>query len=564
MSRKKSVINYTSRNRMYFVFILCILTYGFLTYRLIDIQLINADYYEKHAKEQSNTTLKLSSGRGTIYDRNNKKLTDNKVKDIIIIQKDKISVNEGYTDLIQEVTGLAKFEIYNKIQEDPTSPILELEIKNINDNLKKQLEKENILIDKKTYRYSDENLLAHTIGYLDSDDNAVSGIEKSQDDMLKNKNLDYVEVFKAGSSGNSGKDKKLGVLNGSYKVNENSDEDNHLKLTIDYNIQKQLENLVDNEENPSAVVISDVKTGEVLAMSSRPNYSQYSVEEFLNASNGELQNRAIRYMYAPGSVFKIVVLYAALENDIIDENYTHTCTGSEEYNGRVLKCNKLEGHGLLNLDQAFSNSCNTAFLDIALKVGKEKIIKASKDLHLNQEVGIDINGEKSGRLEEDIDIVNLCIGQGEMMFTPLQVNQMTQVIANNGMYKPLRIYDSIIDNNKNIIKSFKTTKEEDMLSPYTITKIKEMMKSVSTNGTAKELAILEKGSGVKTGTTQAAINIENEDKTIKKQKISHGWVTGFYPAENPKYTITIIIEGTQHSSKSAVPLFKEICEKILK
>ncbi|MEG2983443.1 MAG: penicillin-binding protein 2 [Peptostreptococcaceae bacterium] len=564
MSRKKSVINYTSKNRMYFVFIICILIYGFLTYRLIDIQLINASYYEKCAKEQSNSTLKLSSGRGTIYDRNNKKLTDNKVKDIIIIQKDKISVNEGYTDLIQDVTGLAKFEIYKKIQEDPTSPIVELEIKNINGNLKKQLENENILIDKKTYRYSDENLLTHTIGYLDSDDNAISGIEKSQDAMLKNKNLDYVEVFKAGSSGNSGKYKKLGVLNGSYKVNENSSEDNHLKLTIDYNIQKQLENLVDNEENPSAVVISDVQKGEVVAISSRPNYNQYSVEKFLNASNGELQNRAIRYMYAPGSVFKIVVLYAALENNIIDETYMHTCTGSEEYNGRILNCNKLEGHGLLTLDQAFANSCNTAFLDIALKVGKEKIIKASKDLHLNQEVGIDINGEKSGKLEETIDIVNLSIGQGEMMFTPLQVNQMTQVIANNGIYKPLRIYDSIIDNKKNIIKSFKITEEEEILSPYTITKIKEMMKSVSKNGTAKELSVLEKGSGVKTGTTQAIINVENKDKTTKKQKISHGWVTGFYPEENPKYAITIIIEGTQYSSKSAVPLFKEICEKILK
>lgn len=564
MSRKKGAIDYNIKNRIYFLFILCLLIYGVLIYRLVDIQIINAKFYEKRAKEQSSTVLDLGSGRGTIYDRNNKKLTDNKYKDIIIIQKDQISAKSGYIDLIKEVTELDKYEIYNKAQEEPQSPILELEIKNINDDLRKKLKKENILIEKKTYRYSDENLLTHTIGYLDKDNNAISGIEKSQDKILKNKNLDYVEVFKAGTSGNSGKNKKIGILNGSFKVNENSNEDRHLRLTIDSNIQRKLEKIVDKEENPSAVVISDVKSGEVLAMTSRPNYNQYSVEEFLKASNGELQNRAIRYMYAPGSVFKIVVLYAALENKIIDENYEHICTGSKEFNGRILNCNKLDGHGKLTLEQAFANSCNTAFLDIALKVGKDKIIKAAEDLHLTKEVGIDIEGEKTGSLNKDIDIVNLCIGQGEMMFTPLQVNQMTQVIANNGTYKPLRIYDSIIDNNKKIIKSFDKYKDEEMLSPYIITKIKNMMKSVAKDGTAKELSDLEKGSGVKTGTTQAIINVENADKTIKKEKISHGWVTGFYPEDNPKYCITIIIEGTKESSKSAVPLYKDICTNILK
>lgn len=563
MSRKKSVIKYTSKNRIYFIFIMCILIYVFLIYRLVDIQIIKSNYYEQCAKKQSNSTLNLSSGRGIIYDRNNKKLTDIKTENIIIIQKDQISINDRYMELIQMVTGLSSMEIYEKIQENPLSPIVELKIKNIDENLKSKLKEENILVDKKTYRYSEESILAHTIGYIDSDNQAISGIEKSQDSILKDKNLEYVEVFKAGSSGNSGKSKKIGVLNGSVKSNKNKD-DRHLKLTVDYDIQKKLEALVDKEENPSAVVISDIKTGEILAISSRPNYNQNSIEDFLNAPNGELQNRAIRYMYAPGSVFKIVVLYAALENNIIDENYTYTCTGSKEVNGRKLNCNNLDGHGHLTLKQAFANSCNPAFLDIALKVGKENILKAAKKLHLDQEVGIDIYGEKSGNIQDDIDIVNLSIGQGKMMFTPLQVNQMTQVIANGGLYKQLHIYDSIIDNNKNMLKAFKTTMEEEVISPYIMTKIKDMMNSVSEEGTAKELSNLEKRSGVKTGTTQAQINVENADKTIKKQNISHGWITGFYPQESAKYAITVIIEGTKDSSKSAIPLFKDICENILK
>lgn len=565
MSRKKSSIKYVSKNRMYFTFILFILIYVFLIYRLVDIQVVHSDFYKKCVRDQSSSSINLSSGRGTIYDRNNKKITDTKSEDIIIIQKDKINMDDGYIKLIQDVTGLDNSQIYGEIQENPVSPIVELKISNMDNNLKSKLEKENIIIDKKTYRYSDEDILAHTLGYIDKDNNGVSGIEKSKNDILKDKNLDYVEVFKAGSIGNAGKNKKIGVLDGSVKINEKSKDDRHLKLTVDYEIQKKLERLVDKEKNPSAVVISNVKSGEVLAMTSRPNFDRESISEYLKMYNGELENRAIKYMYAPGSVFKIVVLYAALEEGVIDENYTYTCTGSSEVNNRVLKCNKLDGHGTLTLEQAFANSCNTAFLDIALKVGKEKIIETAKKLHLDQEVGIDIYGEKSGTIQDDIDIVNLCIGQGKMMFTPLQVNQMTQAIANNGSYKPLHIYDSIINNEKEIVKAFKITKEDKGdISPYIVSKIKKMMKAVATEGTAKELDALEKGSGVKTGTTQATINVENADKTIGKKIITHGWVTGFYPKENPKYAITVIIEGTKDSSKPAIPLFKEICETILK
>ena len=132
---------------------------------------------------------------------------------------------------------------------------------------------------------------------------------------------------------------------------------------------------------------------------------------------------------------------------------------------------------------------------------------------------------------------------------------MTQIVANNGTYKPLYIYDSIIDNNKNIIKTFKTAKSEEIISPYIMTIIKEMMKYVSENGTAKDLIDLEGGCGVKTGTAQSVSN---------GNKVNHGWISGYYPEKNPKYAITVFIEGTEENSKSAIPIFKEICQIINK
>ena len=273
------------------------------------------------------------------------------------------------------------------------------------------------------------------------------------------------------------------------------------------------------------------------------------------SKNGETMNRAIQVNYPIGSVFKIAVLYAALENNIIDDNYTYDCIGkiSIGKNNEILNCNKLDGHGVQTLQETFSNSCNPAFLDIAMKVGKEKIIEAAKNLKLSQKVDIGLDEEKSQNIPNDISIRNLAIGQGSMEFTPIQVNQMTQIIANNGTYKQLYLYDSILDSNKNIIKTLKSSKNQDIISPYSITKIKEMMKNVSKEGTGMDLYDLPWGCGVKTGTAQSTINNVN---------VNHSWITGFYPENNPKYAITVLVEGNENGNKSAIPLFKEICIKI--
>jgi len=147
------------------------------------------------------------------------------------------------------------------------------------------------------------------------------------------------------------------------------------------------------------------------------------------------------------------------------------------------------------------------------------------------------------------------IGQGSIGFTPLQINQMTQIVANNGTYKPLYLYDSIVNNDKNIMKSFRSSKSEEIISPYTITRVKEMMKGVSKDGTGKDLKDLKGGCGVKTGTAQSTSN---------GKKVDHGWITGFYPEERPKYAITVLVEGTQQNSKSALPIFKKICQNLSK
>ncbi|MGL5693525.1 MAG: peptidoglycan D,D-transpeptidase FtsI family protein, partial [Peptostreptococcaceae bacterium] len=458
-------------------------------------------------------------------------------------------------NLIKKAGNITDEDIYEEVQEQLLSSIVEIEVDNFNKNMKSELESKGIIIEEKALRYADNNLLTHTIGYLKKADlTPQSGIEKSMDDTLKDNNKEYVSVFKASSSGKS---KGLDILDGSVETVKSNKEDKHIRLTIDSKMQQIVEDIVDLEENPTAVVISDIETGEILSMSSRPNYNQNDISKYINSKNRELENRALSVTYPPGSIFKIVVLYAAFENNIIKDDYTYNCTGKTNVGNteEILRCNNLNGHGLQTLEEAFANSCNPVFLDIAMKVGKDEILKAVKTLHLDESIGIGIEEEASPKIPKDISIRNLSIGQDDIEFTPLQINQLTQIISNNGTYKPLYLYDSIINNNKNIVKAFKPSKEEEIISPYIITKIKEMMKLVSKDGTAKLLNDLEGGCGVKTGTAQSSLN---------GKPITHGWITGFYPEENSKYAITVLVEGTEKESKSAIPLFNEICNKINK
>lgn len=555
MSRiKKGIFSKRTNNRSKHIYVIFMIVYSFLILRIIDITLYKGEQYSSVVESQSTEKITLNSGRGVIYDRNNIALTDTVKQKILLVPREVLSGEYENINLIKKATNLNDEEIFKAVQNQLSSKIVKIEIEELNKDMEDDLLKKEIIVETKTLRYSNNNLLSHTIGYLKkSDGTPQSGIEKSMNDVLNDNNSEYISVFKASTNS-----KGLDILEGSIETIRDNEDDEHLRLTIDSKIQKIIEDIVDEEKNPTAVLISDIESGEILAMSSRPNYNQNNIVDYINSDNRELENRTISVTYPPGSIFKIVVLYSALYNKVIDDNtYMYNCTGESKVGNtdEILKCHNKDGHGTQTIEQAFANSCNTAFLDIAMKTGKENILESIDILKLNEKVDIGLDEEKSSNIPNNISIRNLAIGQADIEFTPLQINQLTQIIANNGTYKPLLLYDSIIDNDKNIIKTFRSTKEDEIISPYIITKIKEIMKSVSEIGTAKDLNDLDGGCGVKTGTAQS---------NLDGVSISHGWITGFYPNQNPEYAITVLVEGTKEESKSAIPIFKSICSQIYK
>lgn len=518
--------------------------------RLIYIQGYKGKEYYERAIRQSEIKIDLTSNRGSIYDRNNVALTDNEKEDIVVILKRNFNLDKEKIDILKKVTKLSEKEIYNRFE--TKNNLVELKIKYLNDELKKQIQsKKAILIVNKTYRYRSENILTHVLGYVNENENkGVSGIEKAKNDLLKDQNREYVEAFV---------DARKNVVPGSFKKYKSEDtKHKNIKLTIDYDIQKIVEKALDKKHKNGAVVVSDVSTGEILAMASRPNFNPNNIENYINSKNQELLNKAIQCKYPPGSIFKIIVTLAAFEENLVDEEEKFDCKGYIEFDGIKIKCWKREGHGEETFKEAFYNSCNPVFVEIGKRLGSKKILETAKRLGLSDKIDIGLEEEKETVLPKGDSVKgnaigNISIGQGDIEVTPLQVNQMTQIIANNGVYKKLYLFDSTLDQNMNEIENHKIEKDKVVMSPFVINRTKKLMEGVVESGTASNIKGIQGNSAGKTGSAEYY---------IKGKKFVHGWFTGYYPAKIPKYAVTVFIYDGKSGGGAAAPVFKDIIENI--
>ncbi|CAH2212918.1 peptidoglycan D,D-transpeptidase FtsI family protein [Tepidibacter aestuarii] len=518
--------------------------------RLIYIQGYKGKEYYERAIRQSEIKIDLTSNRGTVYDRNNVALTDNEKEDIVVILKRNFNLDKEKIDILKKVTKLSEKEIYNKFESK--SDLIELKIKYLNDELRKEIEnKSAILIVNKTYRYRSENILTHVLGYINKYENkGVSGVEKAKNNLLKDQNKEYVEAFV---------DARKNVVPGSFKKYKSKDINHkNVKLTIDYDIQSIVEKALDKKHKNGAVVVSDVNTGEILAMASRPNFNPNKVEDYIDSENQELLNKAIQCKYPPGSIFKIIVTLAAFEEGVVDEEEKFECNGYIEFDGIKIKCWERDGHGEETFKEAFYNSCNPVFVEVGKRLGSKKILETAKRMGLSDKVDIGLEEEKETSLPKGDTVKgnaigNISIGQGDIEVTPLQVNQMTQIIANNGAYKKLYLFDSILDQNMNEIENHKIEKDKVVMSPFIINRTKKLMEGVVEAGTAKNIKGIQGNSAGKTGSAEYYVN---------GQKFVHGWFTGYYPAKVPKYAVTVFVYDGKSGGGAAAPVFKDIIENI--
>ena len=283
MSKHFKVENLSKRSKTTLIIFL-IIAVG-LIFRIFYLSIYKHQDYTSRIENQSTQRIDLNSKRGVIYDRNNIPLTDTTRKNIIIVPKDKLVNDYKRLKIIKDNTNLSESDIFKSLEEQMHNELIEIEVENLDEINIAKLEEIGVLVEEKIERYKDNNLLSHTIGYIDKNENkGVSGIEKSMDSELRNSNKNYISVFK---TSDLGKINGLGLIEGSLSKVSDIDTDKNLKLTIDSNMQQKIENIVDKEENPTVVIVSDVNTGEILTMSSRPNFNQNNIAASLDKTDGQ-------------------------------------------------------------------------------------------------------------------------------------------------------------------------------------------------------------------------------------------------------------------------------------
>jgi penicillin-binding protein 2 len=351
---------------------------------------------------------------------------------------------------------------------------------------------------------------------------------------------------------------------------------NDIELTLDFDLQNRATELLEGREG--VIIILDPRSGEVLALASFPTYdpnkfiSRFTPDEWLeliNRPDHPLENRAIRGLYAPGSIFKLTEALGALDAGLITEQTTFFCAGSIQLYGRHFSCWYAGGHGVLNLTDGIRHSCNIYFYNVGRRLGIERIAKYAKMLGLGDKTGIDLPGEKEGLVPTPEwsrsarktnwypgETVSVSIGQGPLVVTPIQVAAQTALLANRGQ--------KVIPH---LLKSPPSAREPEdgsagapslsQIKPETFEKvIKGMWKCVNESGTGR--GALVDGFDVcgKTGSTQV-IGKETAQK-LGLQIKTHSWFTGFAPRDNPRVVVTILVEYGGMGGATAAPLAREI------
>lgn len=523
-----------------FIFVLI----GLLAARLAFIQIVKSDEYTEVAASQYRVNFEGIDRRGIIYDRSLKPITGVENNYVFIFSKEK--VDDRVNEIFKSVNG-KKVSSQNKNYTVFTS---------------KEMDKSTSMILKDDYdafimevnnRYKDNQPAVHLIGHLNNrDKTGATGIEKDYEEVLTEREKHVYGVADA-----TGK-----IIPGKGIETKSRNDSSGVITTLDMDVQAYVENALKNSKYSGAVVVADVSSGAVLACGSSPAYNPNAIEKYLKSSRNELINRGIQGLYPPGSVFKIVVAATAFEEQIVTRDKMFYCKGFETINGIKINCSKKEGHGYLTFQDAFAKSCNSVFIQLGQRVGGEKILNMAKRFELDKRVLKDITNEKKGILPEQKDVVgagigNLSIGQGSLLLTPVDVAKMTMIIANNGKNKDLKLIEGIKSNGETKFNSEKNS--PNIISEEIAKEIKEMMKETAITGTGRNLAL----EGPQ-GKVAVAVKTGSAETNVKGEYAVHGWITGFFPADNPEYVITVLVEKGGNGSNGSIPIFQEVAENIVK
>jgi penicillin-binding protein 2 len=548
-----------------------------------NLQIIQTGRYADLAERNRIRTIPIIAPRGEMLDREGRVLVDNYPSFSVLLLREDPAQVEKYLPQIADGLGMTLDDIKQQLDAAIALPKFQPivikpeaspgDIAFIESHRADIPVLEMLMVHRRRYKHDD--FLAHVSGYVGEvspeqvdasngrnkpgDIVGKTGLEKQYNDILMG--TDGMRRAIVNSIG-----KEVGRLE-----QQDAIPGKPIRLTIDYDLQVAAEQAFGDKEG--ALVALDPRTGEILAMVSRPAYDpndfaiRVSREEWQKLNDDPekpLLNRAIQAQLAPGSVFKVIMSTAMLESKALPVNYTVFCPGYATFYGRVFHCWDKKGHGTISLHEAIVKSCDVFFFNVGKELGIDRISHYAMALGLGKNTGIDLPGEDPGLVpsEEWVErvyhhkwyagsTISVAIGQGAVEVTPLQVAYTIGGIAMGGIFKQ-----------PHLLMTDQQVPEVDFpLQPDTVEQVTQGMYGVMNEqgGTGYALRLQDIEFCGKSGTAQLMSYAAGSRIGGRAGEITNGWFVGFAPRRNPEIVVAALVQGsTEHGGTTAGPVVRDV------
>lgn len=605
---------------VWLLIIILVVGFGAVISRLAFLQLVQGEDLQQRAVKQQLSDTSISAKRGTIYDRNGKVLAQSaSVWQVVLspINFEEDSQREYVATQLSQILSLDYEDVLEKTKENSYYSVVKRKVEsNERDQvleLMNKLEDEDIpaviaLLDdyKRYYPYSE--LASSVIGFTGSDDQGLSGVEYQYNDYL------------TGTPGRiiTATDAVGGIMPFDYSQNVDTIDGNSLVLTIDETIQSIIEKYMqkgieDNDVyNRGVCIAMEIKTGEILGMATVEGYdpndpftiskedqkmissinreylyengyldetstaSGKEVDKLIDQAKSEAEsaalskmwrNKAISDTYYPGSVFKMITLSMALEENTVSPKTKFVCNGYFQLYNEKIGCHNTAGHGTQNYTKALCNSCNPAFIEIGQSVGEEKFWEYYQAFGFSEKTGIDLPGESDDLFfSEDgtmgpVDLAVASFGQN-FSVTPIQMITAASAIANGGKLVQPHVVKQILAADGSVVKNISTDYKRQVISEEVAKEMCAVLEENAINGSGKNGYVAGYRVAGKTGTSEKLTDSNGD--FVQDYIASY---CGFAPADNPEIAMLVFFDtplgGNYYGSAVAAPVFANIMSEVL-
>ncbi len=544
-----------------------------LVFRVGYWQVYKADWLKEKASDQWTRERPVSPQRGSILDVNGKLLAQSASSEMVVVNPKQVAAAEAksggslenvVTNLVNEL-GMARETVERKVKDTTKSEILiKRQITREQATRLRELKLPGVYLSEDMKRYYPEgSFLTQVLGFTSVDGEGLEGVESRYNKYL------------AGTSGKivSETDRDGLTIPDSVEQYIPPVDGNNVKLTIDSVIQSFAERDMAKclkEQNAKKVtcIVMEPNTGKILAIVNKPDFDNNNPpRDNMALLQAAMRNTAVADALEPGSTFKILTLASGLDAGVINENSTFFCPGYRLVEGQKIKCWRAGGHGSETLYEGVQNSCNPVFMDIALKLGRDRFYEYLYAFGLGKPTGIDLNGEGTGivtspKYVRDIDLARIGFGQS-IALTPLQLIAASSAAINGGSLMQPYIVEEVTTQEGNVVLRNEPEKLNQVIKPDTSALVRDILKAVVEKGSGKNARIAGYEVGGKTGTAQKY----GPDGRILQNKHVASFIA-FAPVDKPRYIVLVIVDepnvAVDFGSIVAAPYVKSILEDCLK